>query len=194
MARMIIDLTNYVDRFGSRVPEGRYLLRVDWVDVGKTSKTSKTPNAPMVTVGLSIADGPHEGQSVVDRLVQSKDALFRTVAFLQGLGIKTPRQRLEVDPELWKGLTVVADLVDGAPYRDKVKSEVAGYLPKADGETWRASQASTSTQTGDGLDEFLPAEDNAAFAEAADAGVSREEAERAIRELADDVNLDDIAL
>jgi len=193
MARLIIDLTNYVDRFGNRVPEGRYLMRVDWTEVKPTSKTSKTPGVPMITLGLSVAEGPHEGQSVVDRLVQSPEALFRTVAFLQGLGIKTPRQRLELDPDAWKGLTLVADLVDGAPYRDKVKSEVAGYLPKAEADAWRSSQRSGSAPAGDGLDEFLPAPEDTLPEDVAQAERAAVNALNGVPD-SGDINLDDIAL
>lgn len=122
MAEAIIDLSNYRDRSGSRVPEGDYLVQVDDIEMGE----SKAGNE-MWTVYLKIVGGDHDGLNLVDRLTMSEKALFRVVGFLQGLGIKTPRKRLKLDTNRMVGRKVIAQVADGEPYRGTVRSEVKGY-------------------------------------------------------------------
>lgn len=119
---MTIDLTNYKDRVGSRVPEGTYKVIVDDVE----PDTAKSGN-PMVNVWFRIHGGDYDGQTITDRLVLTEKSMFRVVGFLQALGIKTPKKRLSLDISKFVGRSMEITVRDGDPYNGRVKSEVSGY-------------------------------------------------------------------
>ncbi len=127
-----LDLTDYRDKSGSRVPEGTYTAVVGDIEVGKSQKGDQ-----MITLFLDIAGDAagtrteFDGLTIVDRLTITKAALFRVVGFLQALGEQTPRQAIRINPSTWKGRRVLVDLIDGDPYRGRVKSEVAAYARAA---------------------------------------------------------------
>lgn len=119
---MTIDLTNYKDRVGSRVPEGTYKVIVDDVE----PDTAKSGN-PMVNVWFRIHGGDYDGQTITDRLVLTEKSMFRVVGFLQALGIKTPKKRLSLDISKFVGRSMEITVRDGDPYNGRIKSEVSGY-------------------------------------------------------------------
>lgn len=123
MTEMIVDLTNYKDSVGSRVPEGTYRVVVD--DAEQT--TAKSGN-PMVNLWLRIVGGDQDGQTLVDRLVLTERSLFRVVAFLQALGIPTPKKRLAISLNKIKGRTLQVAVSDGEPYNGSIRSEVNAYM------------------------------------------------------------------
>lgn len=118
----IADLTNYKDRVGSRIPEGTYTFRIDDAELTK-ARSGNT----MIVLSLEVLNGPEAGAIVVDRLVMSEAALFRVVGFLRALGIPTPKKRLKLDTKRFLNRRVVAEVADGEPYRNSVKSEVVNY-------------------------------------------------------------------
>jgi hypothetical protein len=120
---VIVDLTNYKDRVGSRLTPGRYTVTVEDVELDK----SKAGN-PMVNVWYRVLGGEHEGATVIDRLTLTEKAMFRVVGFMQALGFPTPRKRLKLDVEKFVGRKLQIDVEDGDPYNGRVKSEVRGYL------------------------------------------------------------------
>lgn len=122
MAETIIDLSNFRDRSGSRVPEGDYLVAVDDLEIGETRKGD-----PMWTVYLKIIGGEHDGLNLIDRLTLSEKAMFRVVGFLQGLGVKTPRKRLKLDTNRFLGKKVMVQVADGEPYNGTIRSEIKAY-------------------------------------------------------------------
>lgn len=122
MAIEVIDLSNYRDRFGSRVPEGDYLVEIDEIEVGKSSN-----NDPMWTVFLRIVGGEYDGNTLVDRLTQTEKAMFRVVGFLNGMGVKTGRKKLKVDLDRLTGRKVRVSVSDGDPFNGTIRSEVRGY-------------------------------------------------------------------
>lgn len=128
---IVIDLTKYKDRSGSRVPEGRYRVQVEDIEVSK-SKTNKE----MITLWLRITGGDYDGYTVIDRLTITEKALFRVVNFMQALNMPTPKKRVKIIPQKWVGRTLEIDVADGEPYNGNVKSEVKGYLrlPKGQDE------------------------------------------------------------
>ena len=63
MAEFILDLSQYRDRVGARVAEGRYRVRVDDAELNK----SKAGN-PMVELWLTIQGGEFDGMTLTDRL------------------------------------------------------------------------------------------------------------------------------
>lgn len=147
MGRVTIDLTKYRNTFGDHVSPGRYRVVVDDVSSDKPSKAGN----PMINVWFRIVGGEFDGATIADRLVLTEKALFRVVAFLQALGVATPRKRLSFNTDSWKGKALEVDVRDGEPYNGSVRSEVAGYL--------RVSMDQASSSAGDGLDEFLAPSD-----------------------------------
>ena len=117
-----IDLTNYRDRTGSRVPEGDYIVSVEDIEIGESRKGDV-----MWTVYLSIVGGEYDGQTLVDRLTHTERALFRVVGFLQGMGVKIQRKRIRVDTARLVGKKVKVQVSDGEPYNGTVRSEIRGY-------------------------------------------------------------------
>ena len=120
---VVVDLSNYKDRNGARVPEGTYRVVVEDAEQSK----AKTGNV-MITVWLRIVGGEFDGETIVDRLTLTEKSLFRVVGFLQAIGIKTPRSRLRVPLEAIKGKTLDVEAVDGEPYMNRIKSEVRSYM------------------------------------------------------------------
>lgn len=117
-----IDLTNYKDRVGSRVPEGDYVVVVEDTENDK----SKAGN-PMVNVWYRVVDGPEAGATIIDRLVMTEKSLFRVVGFLQGLGLPTPKKKFKVPHKAIRGRKMVITVEDGEPWNGRVKSEVRAY-------------------------------------------------------------------
>lgn len=138
---IIIDLTNYKDRVGSRVPEGDYNVVVDDVELDK----SKAGN-PMVNVWFRInAPGSAvDGQTITDRLTLTEKAMFRVVGFMQAIGLPTPKKRLQVDLNQFRNQPLIITVGDGEPYNGRIKSEVRGYM--IDPNRAQASAASASAE------------------------------------------------
>lgn len=123
MSRVTIDLSNYKDRVGSRVREGRYRVVVDDAEQDRSAAGNE-----MINLWLRIVGGDFDGQTVVDRLVLTPNSLFRVVGFLQAIGIPTPKKRIQLDVSSFIGKRLDVDIADGDPYNGRVKSEVRGYL------------------------------------------------------------------
>lgn len=123
---LIVDLTNYKDRVGSRVMPGRYTVVVEDVE----SDTARSGN-PMVNLWLRIQGGEFDGATIVDRLVLTEKSLFRVVGFMQAIGLPTPRKRMKINVRHFAGKVLDIDVEDGEPYNGRVKSEVRGYMRAA---------------------------------------------------------------
>lgn len=123
MAEFILDLSNYKDRVGARVAEGRYRVRVDDADMDK----SKAGN-PMINLWLTIQGGEFDGMTLTDRLTLTEKALFRVVGFMQAIGMPTPKKRLKLSTDKFIGRILDVDVEDGEPYNGRIKSEVRGYI------------------------------------------------------------------
>lgn len=118
-----IDLSNYRDRVGTRVPEGRYTVLVEDADLDKSNNGNQ-----MIILWLSVLDEEFAGATVVDRLTITEKALFRVVGFMQAIGLPTPKKRFSIDVKRFIGKTLDIDVADGEPYNGRVKSEVRGYM------------------------------------------------------------------
>lgn len=121
-----IDLSNYKDRMGERVAEGRYRVVVEDAE----PDTAKSGNA-MINVWFRIQGGEHDGATIVDRFVLTEKSMFRIVMFMQALGIPTPKKRVGLNLRQVIGRVLDIDVEDGEPYNGRVKSEVRGYLKVA---------------------------------------------------------------
>lgn len=120
---VVIDLSNYKDRVGSRVTPNRYRVRVEDVESDKSSNGN-----PMINLWLRIEGGEFDGQTLVDRLTITEKSLFRVVGFMSAIGLPTPKKRIQIDPRKFLGSVLDVDVDDGEPYNGRVKSEVRGYV------------------------------------------------------------------
>jgi len=120
---VVLDLTNYKDRVGSRVVPGRYRVRVSDAELDKTRE-----GKAMINVWLDVVGGEFAGGTVIDRLLpEHPKALFRVVGFLQAIGQATPKKRLKINVASFVGKQLDVDIEDGEPYNGRVKSEIRGY-------------------------------------------------------------------
>jgi|SRR5690606_38178350 len=127
---LIIDLSNYKDRVGSRVAPGRYRVQVEDAEQDKSAAGN-----PMINLWLRVSDGGEfDGQTIVDRLVLTEKSLFRVVGFMQAIGLPTPKKRFKINVRQFIGKVLEVDIEDGDPYNGRVKSEVRGYLRVAKSE------------------------------------------------------------
>ena len=119
---VIIDLSNYKDRVGSRVMPGTYRVQVE--DAENTESSNKNP---MINLWFTILEGEFAGQTVTDRLVLTEKSLFRVVGFMQAIGLPTPKKRIKLNTRQFIGRTLDIEVDDGDPYNGRVRSEVRGY-------------------------------------------------------------------
>lgn len=148
-----LDLTGYKDRFGAYLAPGRYHVIVEDLEVVSSKKEKEAAAAErrparlnMINLWFRVADrGEFEGLVQTDRLMLEGGALFRTVGFLQALGMPTKRGKMRIDGQRWLGKHLLIDTRDGDPYNGQVRSEIAGYARLPKGE-----QADEPEYSGDG--------------------------------------------
>lgn len=130
-SNIVIDLSNYKDSGNVRIPEGRYRAIVDDVDLDK-SRAGNT----MIKVWMRVLGGEHDGAVILDRLTLTDKAMFRVVGFMQGIGIKTPKKKLQINLKTFLKRQADIEVVDGEPYNGRIRSEIAQYIriaqPKAE--------------------------------------------------------------
>lgn len=129
-----LDLTNYVDRQGAKVPEGDYLVRLVDAEYG----TAQSSGNPKVDAYLEILDGDQKGQTLRDTLSLSPAARFKIVNLLNGMGLPTPRQKFTVNLNQWKGKIMEVTVKD-REYNGNTYSNIAQYrrpsnMPQTDGD------------------------------------------------------------
>jgi hypothetical protein len=144
---IVIDLTNYKERRGSRVPQGAYVVVVD--DAELTESQAKNQ---MVNLWFRITGGEFDGQTITDRLVLTDKSMFRVVGFMQAINLPTPRQRIRLNTRQFIGRRLIIEVSDGEPYNGSVRSEVRQYtrVLGVGGEEGKADEF-------EGLEEFMPA-------------------------------------
>lgn len=150
---LIIDLSNYKDRFGSRVPEGTHEVIVEDVEMDK----SKAGN-PMLNVWYRVIGGEADGLTLIDRLTITEKALFRVVGFMQAVGLPTPRKRLQINPQSFIGKRLRVEVEDGEPYNGRVRSEVRGYQKSATASAAKRDDAVDLPEEGEPTALDLPEE------------------------------------
>lgn len=121
--QITLDLTQFKDRQGARVAPGDYNVVVEDVEVGKSNSGNT-----MVTLWFRIVGGDEDGSVLVDRLTITDKALFRVVAFMQAIGLKTPRKRFRVDAALFRNKRLTVSVDDGEKYMGRIPSNITGYM------------------------------------------------------------------
>lgn len=181
----VVDLTNYKERFGSKVPEGTYRVKVDDAELD----TSKAGNQ-MINLWLAIQGGDYDGVIITDRVTLSDKAMFRVVAFLNAIGLSTKKQKHALSLRHIIGKVLEVTVEDGEPYGGNIRSEVRQYA--------RPSAAVSAVQSEDLDDDFgAELEDEGEPAQAPDTTPVAEEQPPSVvkvtsSQVDDEVNLDDI--
>ena len=164
-SKFVFDLTNFKDRRGGRVPEGTYKVAVDDVEVTKI-KQGENEGKPMINLYLRVVGGEFDGVTIMDRLPQTEKALFRTANFLQALGMKTPRKRIQLDLNSLVGKYLEITAVDGTPFQGEIRSDVRSYARVAKAE--KATERDIEDAPEDLPAEEAPAEETASKADSSD--------------------------
>lgn len=187
-SNIVIDLSNYKDSGNVRIPEGRYRAIVDDVDLDK-SRAGNT----MIKVWMRVLGGEHDGAVILDRLTLTNKAMFRVVGFMQGIGIKTPKKKLQINLKTFLKRQADIEVVDGEPYNGRIKSEIAQYI--------RVAQPKAEESSEDDLDALeADTEDEAPAATPAKAGPAEGAAEDSDEnpwdagEDSDSVDVDDLSI
>lgn len=186
--KTVIDLSNYKDSGNVRIPEGRYRAIVDDVDLDK-SRAGNT----MIKVWMRVLGGEHDGAIILDRLTLTDKAMFRVVGFMQGIGIKTPKKKLQINLGTFLNRQVDIEVVDGEPYNGRIRSEIAQYI--------RVAQPKAEESSEDDLDALeADVEDEAPAAKPAKASPAEEVSEDSDEnpwdagEDSDSVDVDDLSI
>lgn len=124
-----LDFTNVEER-KARTPrqwvtEGDYKFKIDAIDPNAISSNK----LPMWIVTLSFLEGPAKGKQHTDWLSLTPQALFKLRDLLEAIGLKVSGKKAKFDPQKLVGKVVGAHIRDADPYKGKVNSEVAYYLP-----------------------------------------------------------------
>lgn len=187
-SNIVIDLSNYKDSGNVRIPEGRYRAIVDDVDLDK-SRAGNT----MIKVWMRVLGGEHDGAIILDRLTLTDKAMFRVVGFMQGIGIKTPKKKLQINLKTFLKRQADIEVVDGEPYNGRIRSEIAQYI--------RIAQPKAEESSEDDLDALeADVEDEATAAKPAKASPAEEVSEDSDEnpwdagEDSDSVDVDDLSI
>lgn len=187
-SNIVIDLSNYKDSGNVRIPEGRYRAIVDDVDLDK-SRAGNT----MIKVWMRVLGGEHDGAIILDRLTLTDKAMFRVVGFMQGIGIKTPKKKLQINLKTFLKRQADIEVVDGEPYNGRIRSEISQYI--------RIAQPKAEEAPEDDLDALeADVEDEAPAAKPAKASPAEEAAEDSDEnpwdagEDSDSVDVDDLSI
>lgn len=150
--KFVFDLTSYKDRRGGRVPEDTYKVAVEDFEVAKISQ-GENEGKPMINLWFRVVGGEFDGVTIMDRLPQTEKALFRTANFLQAIGMKTPKKRIQLDLGALVGKYLEVTVVDGTPFRGEIRSEVRSYARLAKAEKSTEKDVEDTEEESTGVDE-----------------------------------------
>ena len=172
---LVLDLSNYKDRVGSRVVPGTYRVQVEDAEITESAAKNQ-----MINLWFTVIEGEFQGQTVVDRLVLTEKSLFRVVGFMQGIGLPTPKKKLKLNVRQFVGRVLDIDVEDGEPYNGRIRSEVRGYRKVAG-----VNQANSGADLPEDEEEATPAAAAVAAEPAAKAPIAVD---------SDDLDLDSVDL
>ena len=116
-----LDLSGYVNTQGSVLPPGTYTLVVEDVEM----MSSKAGN-PMWKITSSVVEGESKGLALVDFVTITSKAMFRVVAFLNAIGVPTPKKNLSIPKSMMVGKMFEAT-VDDDEYGGRKSSKIQSY-------------------------------------------------------------------
>ena len=187
-SNIVIDLSNYKDSGNVRIPEGRYRAIVDDVDLDK-SRAGNT----MIKVWMRVLGGEHDGAVILDRLTMTDKAMFRVVGFMQGIGIKTPKKKLQINLKTFLKRQADIEVVDGEPYNGRIKSEIAQYIRVAQPKSEESSEDDLDALEADVEDE-APAKPAKPTSDAQEVSEDSDENPWDAGEDSDSVDVDDLSI
>ena len=187
-SNIVIDLSNYKDSGNVRIPEGRYRAIVDDVDLDK-SRSGNT----MIKVWMRVLGGEHDGAVILDRLTLTDKAMFRVVGFMQGIGIKTPKKKLQINLKTFLKRQADIEVVDGEPYNGRIRSEIAQYIRIAQPKAEEAAEDDLDALEADVEDE-APAAKPAKASPAEEVSEDSDENPWDAGEDSDSVDVDDLSI
>lgn len=187
-SNIVIDLSNYKDSGNVRIPEGRYRAIVDDVDLDK-SRAGNT----MIKVWMRVLGGEHDGAVILDRLTMTDRAMFRVVGFMQGIGIKTPKKKLQINLKTFLKRQADIEVVDGEPYNGRIKSEIAQYIRVAQPKSEESSEDDLDALEADVEDE-APVKSAKPTSDAQEVSEDSDENPWDAGEDSDSVDVDDLSI
>lgn len=109
-----------------RVPENDYKATITQIE----QTTTKDDDRAMLVLHYKIADGKHKGKTIKDRIVlkassDKKDTIWKLRQVLEAMGKKVPTKLFSLNLDKLIGPEVAITVVDGKPWNNKIKSEIA---------------------------------------------------------------------
>lgn len=108
-----------------RLPEGDYKAKISKIEQTETKDDARS----MLVLHYKISDGKHKGKILKDRIVlvgnsDKKDTLWKLRQVLEALGKKVPAKGFKLNIDNLIGGEVAITVIDGEPYKNRIKSEV----------------------------------------------------------------------
>lgn len=107
-----------------RVPEDDYAAKIDRIERSKV-RDGDNAGTTMLIVHYKISKGKHKGKVIKDRIVLMESTLWKLRQLMEALGKKVPGKVFKVDVDKFEGGEVVISVVDGEPYKNRIKSEIS---------------------------------------------------------------------
>jgi hypothetical protein len=90
-----------------------HLSRGTYSVVVKEASPETTGRGLAIRLEFEVVAGPHRGAVIEDELPQTETELFRTVQFMQAIGLPTPRARIRVNIHSWIGKSLLVKVRGG---------------------------------------------------------------------------------
>jgi hypothetical protein len=125
---------------GVHVKEGDYVAKIVKIEATETGDSSKNPGTPMLVFDYQLVKNAASGKKVSasgtirDRIVIQPNTLWRLRKLLEAIGKTVPKKTVNLSLKKYVGETFILTVVDGEPYKGKVKSEPADYLSEEEYE------------------------------------------------------------
>lgn len=103
----------------ARVPEDDYKAKIIEI-IDKPSSAGD----PMLTLTYQITEGKHKGKKIKDRIVLTEKVLWKLRQLLEAQGKTVPEKLFKLNIDKLMGPEVAITVVDGEPYRGRIKSEI----------------------------------------------------------------------
>lgn len=111
-----------------RVPEDDYPARL--VKIERTvTKSGDNEGAPMIVLHWKIKSGNHKGKVIKDRIVIIDKLMWKLRQLYEAFGMKVPTKAFKIDLDKLEGKDAAITVIDGDPYRNKIKSEISDVQP-----------------------------------------------------------------
>lgn len=108
-----------------RIAEGDYRAKIAKIEQTETKDDGRS----MLVLHYKISDGKQKGKVIKDRIVlvgndEKKDTLWKLRQVLEALGKKIPDKTFKLNIDGLIGGEVAITVIDGTPYRNRIKSEI----------------------------------------------------------------------